>query len=287
MKEASRVLLTGGHGFTGRHLACVLASAGHVPIPLRSDLTARRDVLEEVASIKPQYVIHLGGISFAGGPYSSKIYDVNVAGTLNLLDALVESGRRPDRVLLASSASIYGNQETGIYSEALCPKPISHYGNSKLAMENMAQSYRDQLDIFVLRPFNYTGVGQSPEFVVPKLVAAFRHRKTSLRLGNLNVIREFNDVRDICRLYVRLLSASATSHPLNICSGRGIRLSDIIDDLGSRFSCSVSLAIDEDLVRKGEKEVIVGDPTRLNSLIEFNWEHSIGDTLEWFASVNI
>jgi nucleoside-diphosphate-sugar epimerase len=112
------------------------------------------------------------------------VYDINFFGTLNILDALVELGQRPAKIVLASSANVYGNPPVEVIDESVCPMPVNHYAISKLAMEFMARTYFDRLNILITRPFNYTGVGQGDNFLIPKIVRHYQEGKTEIELGN-------------------------------------------------------------------------------------------------------
>ena len=233
---------------------------------------------EEVKQIKPHFVVHLGAKSFVGDSNIADIYKVNVEGTTNLLDELKRIGT-VSKVILASSATVYGNQDISVLSEDLAPKPVNHYGCSKLAMECMSQNYSNDFSIIITRPFNYTGVGQDDKFLIPKIVNAYKNKQTHLQLGNINVSREFNDIRDICRAYYELLKINTEFHVVNLCSGRGIKLLDIITCMDRLSGIKMNVEVNPLFVRNNEIEFLVGDTNRLNELgISLN-KFSISETL--------
>lgn len=281
MASRSKVVITGASGFTGKHLKNELEKFDYQVYPLKADLTDRDKVFEEIKAVQPNYVVHLGGISFAGPSDDSSFYDVNVYGTLNLLDALVSLNKHPDRVILASSASVYGQSDCEVLDESLCPNPISHYGNSKLVMENMANGYRNKFPILITRPFNYTGLGHDVRFVIPKIVSAYDSRVSKLDLGDINVFREFNDVRDVCVVYRLLLEASLSHHKLNICSGRLINLKKIIDIMSGISGLTIEVVQNSEFIRANEISHVCGDNSLLNGTIDFKWAYEIEDTLSW------
>lgn len=170
MTRVSKVLLTGASGFTGKHVSAALRKYGCHVVPLRSNLTDKKSLVREVLSIRPSHVIHLAGVSFVANEDEQAIYDVNVIGSVNLLEALSCLNTHTIKLIMASSATVYGDAEVGRVSEQHAPNPVNHYGCSKLAMENMACNYRDRFDVTVVRPFNYTGVGQSERFLIPKII---------------------------------------------------------------------------------------------------------------------
>ena len=281
MGSHSKVVITGAGGFTGKHLTCELEKYGYQVQSLKADLTDREGVFEEIKAARPNYVVHLGGISFAGLSNHSSIYDVNVFGTLNLLDALKTLNQQPNRVILASSASVYGESNHQVLDESLCPNPISHYGNSKLVMENMARSYQKNFPILITRPFNYTGLGHNLKFVIPKIVSAYKLKVDKLELGDTNVFREFNDVRDVCAVY-RLLLEGSFNHPvLNICSGRVISLNKIINIMSDISKSKIEVVQNNEFIRTNEISHVGGDSNLLDYTINFKWLHEIEDTLLW------
>jgi len=276
----SRVLITGADGFTGKHLTNFLSESGYEVFHLSSDLINKVDLDKELLAVNPAFVIHLAGISFAAHENSEEIYRVNTIGSLNLLESCRGLGDI-NRVILASSAAVYGNQAASVLDEALCPSPVSHYGCSKLNMELLAKSYSQYFPITVVRPFNYTGVGHDEIFVIPKIVKAFKERATELSLGNLNVYREFNDVRDVCAIYEKLLSCGSQSTLVNICSGKAICLEDILNTLETLCGYRPSIQIDEKFVRKNEIKTLSGNVGYLIELTGYEFKYSIDDTLNW------
>ena len=129
--------------------------------------------------IAPDVVVHLAALAFVAEDNPEDFYRVNVLGTVNLLEALADD-LHPVRILIASSANVYGNTSGGAKRRLSCPAPVNHYAASKLAMEHMVRTWFDRLPIVMTRPFNYTGPGQDERFVVPKIVAHYK------RPGNKN-----------------------------------------------------------------------------------------------------
>ncbi len=278
-----RILLTGADGFTGRPFARHAESAGHEVIPLRADLTNPDAVNAEVGATAPDAVVHLAAISFVGHANDGAFYAVNVVGTTNLLNALTRLAVAPRRVLLASSANIYGNAATSPISEAQPPAPVNHYGMSKLAMEYMASTYGDRLNLLVTRPFNYTGPGQDANFLIPKLALHFARCSESISLGNLDVEREFNDVQMVCDAYLELLTVGEAGQAYNICSGRPYALRSVIEMLVQMTSHNPRIEVNPAFVRANEVHRLCGDPAKLHGLLAHHGrtlaEPALEDTL--------
>lgn len=265
-----KILLTGADGFTGRPFAGRATAAGHTIVALQADLTNPAALREEVLAVAPDAVVHLAAISFVGHANDHAFYGVNVVGTTNLLNALVELPVRPRRVLLASSANIYGNTTHSPIDESQPPAPVNHYGMSKLAMEYMAQTYTDRLNLLITRPFNYVGLGQDINFVIPKLAMHFAKRAPSIALGNLDVEREFNDVHMVCDAYLALLTHGEPGETYNICSGDPYALRFVIDTFSRLTGHSPRIEINPAFVRANEVHRLCGNPEKLSKLIKAN-----------------
>lgn len=284
MSYGAKVLITGINGFTGAYVAAALKSYSYNCFGLDCDLLDNDRVNNRVSSLKPDYVIHLAGKSFSAELDVASIYKINVDGTLNLLNALTKLKTVPKKVIISSSASIYGNSKKSPIKESVTPKPINHYGCSKLSMEYMAEKYLDQLSILITRPFNYTGIGHSEKFLIPKIVRAYKDKLSSIELGNIDVYREFNDVRDISLIYAKLISSSAPNGPINICSGRSSSLSQIIAYMNEISGSSMNVITKEKFVRKNEIDNLTGSNEKLRASIQLDFKYSINDTLRWMYS---
>lgn len=294
----SRVFITGIDGFTGYHIKNIFESAGFEVFGtafsssnkkniFKCDITKKEQILATLEFCKPDFVIHLAGLSFVGHPNSVDFYQVNVIGTQNLLDALLEINLNLKKVILASSATVYGNQNTEVLSENLCPKPANHYGFSKLSMEHMAQTYFDKLPIIITRPFNYIGPGQPTHFVIPKIVTHFQQKAKTLELGNLKVEREFNDVLYACEIYKRLLKCDKSGEIVNLCSGRGVSLLSVLDLMKEISNHDLHIKVNAAFVRKNELHKLIGSVEKLHVLIGETPQESLKNTLsKMYFSLN-
>jgi len=272
-----KVLITGIDSFTGKHLSSHLENSGYDVYGTSlfnqstktylCDITKKDDILAVLKTVKPDFFIHLSGISFAAHGNNEDFYKVNTIGTTNILDALIELGLTPEKIILASSATIYGNQGLEVLDESLCPKPANHYGASKYAMECLAKGYFTKLPILITRPFNYTGIGQTGNFLIPKIVSHFKEKKKVIELGNLDVSREFNDVDFVCDVYKRLLESPKHSALLNVCSGRGIKLLDVIHMMNQVAGYEIDVQVNPAFVRIDEIKSLTGSARSLIDII--------------------
>ena len=276
-----RLLVTGADGFTGRHFAAAARACGHEVFALQANLNDKAVLQAEVAQAAPDAVVHLAAISFVGHADASAFYNVNVIGTLNLLEALAALPLPPRSVLLASSANVFGNCEQSPITEAQLPAPVNHYAMSKLAMEHMARTYADRLPLFFVRPFNYTGPGQDASFVIPKLVAHFARRAEAVELGNLDVEREFNDVRFVCEAYLQLLQKAVPGEVYNICTGQPVALRAVLALLTEITGHQLQVKVNPAFVRQNEIHRLCGSPQKLVGAVGEIASPTLADTLRW------
>jgi nucleoside-diphosphate-sugar epimerase len=274
-----KILLTGSAGFTGHHFAVSAQAAGHAVLPLQADLTDKAAVAAEVHQAAPDAVVHLAAISFVGHADDSDFYRVNVIGTMNLLAALAALPQPPAKVLLASSANIYGNCDASPITEDQPPAPVNHYAASKLAMEHMARTWSERLPIVITRPFNYTGAGQGGQFLIPKLVDHFARKAPRIELGNLHVEREFNDVRMVCNAYMALLNHGQAGQAYNVCTGQTYTLQNVLDLLKAITGHTLDVQVNPAFVRANEVHRLCGNPAKLQACVGPTSPIALADTL--------
>lgn len=291
-----KALITGINGFTGHYMAEELRLAGYSVVGLGNEaadnvfccnLLDRARLIDLVAEIKPDIVVHLAGIAFVAHGDTDAIYRTNVVGTRNLLEAVSKSGCQPRSVLLASSANIYGNATVEPIDEATTASPANDYAVSKLAMEYMARLWFDQLPIILVRPFNYTGAGQSLNFLLPKIVDHFKRRAPVLELGNLDVVRDFSDVRSVVKRYRLLLESGLSGETFNICSGQGHSLLEVLQIMRELTNHHPEIRVNPNFVRANEVHRLVGSHTKLDNAIGAVPNIALRDTLKWMLESSV
>ncbi|MDN3988218.1 GDP-mannose 4,6-dehydratase [Zwartia vadi] len=292
--DQKRALITGLSGFTGRYMAAELRALGYLicgigessteGLSIKADLTDLLSLQAAIAQIKPHVVVHLAGIAFVGHSQPSAFYEVNLIGTRNLLQALEPYANQLECVLLASSANVYGNAQEGLIAETHPPNPSNDYAVSKLAMEFMAKTWMPKLPIVIARPFNYTGIGQTDNFLIPKIVSHFLRQEKSINLGNLEVWREFNDVRDVVSAYRELLLKKPLGKTFNVCSGNLISLREVMSLASDITGHQIEINVNPAFVRANEVTRLGGDCTQLTQLFT-NWDpRPLSDTLAWMLN---
>lgn len=294
-----KILVTGADGFTGRYLAAELQRAGYevhglVHKPVASgkvpgvsalhlaDLSDAARLAAVVNEVQPDKVAHLAAIAFVAHGDIEAIYRTNLVGTRHLLEALAQSNAPLDAVLLASSANVYGNSVGGVLDENTPPAPANDYAVSKLAMEYAARLYAGRLPLIMARPFNYTGVGQAESFLIPKIVNHVRRRAPLIELGNLDVARDFSDVRNVVQLYRRQLEApAAVGQTLNVCSGQAWSLNDVLAMVREISGHDFEVRVNPAFVRQNEVKTLLGSRAKLDAVVGEVPEITLRDTLRW------
>ena len=298
----ARVLLTGCDGFAGHYVAEALCRAGHDVVGLSRgrggksrnpwlsalyhlDLSDHAAVMDAVGQVRPERAVHLAAISFVAHEDVAEIYRNNLVATRHLLAALSALDRFAGPALIVSSGNIYGADAEGQLAEDAPALPANDYGVSKLACEHLARIYRETVPSVILRPFNYTGVGQSTQFVIPKIVEHARLGIPEIALGNTRIYRDFSDVRYFAEACLRLLDCpTAIGQTVNICSGQAHSLGDVIAMVEDISGHRLRITSQPALVRSNEVTRLWGDPTRLLSLIGPIECPPLSETLRWMLA---
>ncbi len=293
-RGVGRVLLTGARGFTGVYVRDELERAGYEVIGTLArgedvgehehllDISSVHDCRRVIGEIRPTHIVHLAAISFVAHDDALAMYNVNVLGTLNLLQACVDVGCHPGKILIASSANVYGNA-AGVVDESVAPAPVNHYAASKLAMEHLVRTWFDRLPIVVTRPFNYTGRGQEARFLVPKIVSHFVQRRPVIELGNLDVARDFSDVRMVASIYRSLLSGKAAGEIVNVCSERAYTLHQVVDMVREASHHNLEIKVNRAFVRDNEVKMLIGSAAKLRQLVPDVEPIDFADTIRWMV----
>jgi GDP-4-dehydro-6-deoxy-D-mannose reductase len=292
------VLVTGGGGFAGRHLLRQLlsGSVGRIaattlgsPPDFAADdplsgvewFTMEVGSPDSVAAAlrrwDPDQVYHLAGQASVGQSFDAPLetWDVNATGTARVLAALGELPRRPRRILVVSSGEVYGEvaPDRQPIGEDARIQPVTPYGASKAAAEIVALTLGavSGVEVVIARSFNHIGPGQDDRFVLPsmalQLTRIARGEATPVvRVGNLDVERDFLDVRDVVRGYACLMERGEPGRSYNVCSGRPRSLLSVVQRLAELSETGARLEVDESRVRPVDIPVLVGDPGRLCAL---------------------
>ncbi|MCC2617224.1 NAD-dependent epimerase/dehydratase family protein [Aestuariibacter halophilus] len=289
------ILVTGASGFTGQHFIRAASKEGFSCIALSqsdvtrtslcetvvADLLNKQAVNRVISELSFDYVVHLAAIAFVAHGNVDEMYRTNIVGTLNLIDALTTFKPNLKKALFISSANVYGNTLELPIDEAVELNPQNDYAVSKCAMEFALRTRQHLLPMVVVRPFNYTGRGQSLNFLVPKIVNAFLEKQPIIELGNTDVARDFSDVRDVVNAYIRLLSSSAVNCTFNVCSGKPTSLQEVLSMCSEISGHTLDVKVNRAFVRENEIKQLFGSDERLKSVIGGYRTYSFQQTLEW------
>jgi len=279
-----QVLVTGAGGFVGRHLTDRARTLGILTVASEGDLHHPDAARRAVAEARPSAVVHLAGVPVDGSGAHVALA-ANAAICSNLLNAVAEHAPGVP-LLVPGSAAEYGLGSPDPLIESAPLAPVSAYGAMKLALERACLA-AEGVRVIWARSFNHLGLGQGVDAPVAgwarQLAEAERGGRRVLRTGRLGMVRDFLDVRDVADAYLALVASDAEG-PVNVCSGRGVRLQEVVDRLVDAATVEVSIETDPKLLRGVDPPTVVGNPGRLRTLTGWQparrLEESLGDVLE-------
>lgn len=319
---SKKILITGASGFAGSHLLDYLIKNNNQDnifgtyysdsslenirevkeriTPLKVDLKNETETFDLIKKTQPDLIYHLAAFPSAANSFSSPNETVinNVSSQINLLEAVKKNNLLETRILIISSAEVYGDvkKEDLPIDENTPFNPTNPYAVSKLAQDFLARQYflSDKLKIIIARPFNHIGPKQSPDFVVSsfakKIVEIEKGKRESvLPVGNLEAKRDFTDVRDTVRAYALLMEKGELGEVYNIGSGTSHKISDILDKLLSYSQIKVKVESEKSLFRPIDNKELVCDYTKLKNLTdwkpEIEIEKTLKDTLDYWRNI--
>jgi GDP-4-dehydro-6-deoxy-D-mannose reductase len=317
-----RVLVTGVSGFVGGHLAEHLIAEGDLVVGLstsgrwpaglahvsrqvrieRCDLAGvdEADLSALIGRKQPEVIYHLAA---QANPQASMTdprgtWALNLGGTLNLLEAVKASGLRPrPRVVLVGSGVCYGNPapEHLPVGEGCPLRPNNPYSASKAAADLLGIQHflAHGTDVVMVRPFNHAGPRQSPSYVLGALARQVAEveagHASRVEVGNLDVVRDFTDVRDVVRAYRLLAGRGAAGEVYNLGTGRGTRLADALEILRARARGPIDVHIDPARVRAVDQSLLVADAAKLRAATgwepRFSIDRTLGDMLDYWRAI--
>lgn len=291
-----KVLVTGAHGFVGKHMVQELLRNKHQVLSLvheadkgnghhACDLTNRRQVFEVLQSLQPEAVVHLAGMAHVvqAARDVSGLIDINVIAVQHLCDGINAYAQQSVPFLLASSALVYGSPH-GVQpvNEGSPVSPDTAYSRSKLAAEMVLSCYEGtQVRPYIARPFNHTGPGQAPSFVCPGFVKKVKEADAgSIPVGNLSACRDMSDVRDIVRAYGLILERLPKERCFVLGSGALIRISEILDIVIRHSGKKIEPKVDPSLLRPVDDGAIYADYGLAERVLGWRPQYGLEQTLQ-------
>jgi GDP-4-dehydro-6-deoxy-D-mannose reductase len=302
-----KVFITGASGFVGRHLIRLLSGSHTItgtvypekPEELKGmldcdlvylDIRDEQDVSQAVERVKPDWVFHLAAVSNVKDSWERprETLDINLLGTLNLLEA-VKAHSQEARILNISTSDVYGifgRAETPFKEDDLV-EVVNPYAFSKLNAESLGRFYVriEGLDVVTTRSFPHTGPGQNADFVCSDWAfqIARIEKKLSepvINIGNLQVERDYTDVRDVVKAYILLMEQGEKGETYNVCTGKATPLEEILGLLLSFSPVDIIVKVDKNKLRKTDIPLIVGSNQRICQATGWTPEILLEQTLQ-------
>lgn len=300
-----RVLIFGVGGFVGEYLTKELQQRGYevygsdvankhpggIPFQ-RVDLMDTDAVNKLFVDVCPDAVVNLAAIANVGLSWKNPqmTIQVNVVGALNILEAAKACNPMP-KVLFIGSSEEYAEADKPINENSLL-NSNNPYGISKMTQEKFAESYRDRygMQVYCVRAFNHTGVGQNENFVIPswcKQVAEISNsgKPGVMRVGNLNVGRDFGNVKDVVRAYRMVLESDDCSKVYNIGTGSSVLLKDLLEYIVSLSKQPITVEVDPSLIRPVDTPYICCDHSLITEKLGWEPEYTLFDTVKEMVEV--
>jgi GDP-4-dehydro-6-deoxy-D-mannose reductase len=254
------------------------------------DLLSTIEIERVIFDFKPNFILHLASYSSVASSWEtpSIIFNNNANIFLNILEA-IRKLNLDIRILSVGSSEEYGNirEENLPVTEDAPLNPSSPYAVARVSQELLSKVYVKgfELDIVLTRSFNHIGPMQKDIFVIASfakqlvMIKKSKYSNRNLITGDVSVIRDFCDVRDVATAYYLLLQNGKKGEIYNVCSGIGISLRELISIMADILSINISITIDETLIRPGENRKIIGCNEKIRGSLGWNPQYSLKQSL--------
>jgi len=305
-----KILITGATGFVGNHLIELLlkednqifgtylneeskerfSKFGDKLQLTKINLNEEGSVFSLIEEIKPDFIFHLAASTSPAESFNDPKGTIvnNIVIELNILEALRKLGLSKTRILITSSADIYGKvKKENLPIDENCPlNPTDPYAVSKIAQDFLALQYFNAYKLRAIRAraFNHVGPGQSSKFVVSafakKIAEIEKENGSEITVGNLDARRDFTDVRDMVKAYVQIIEKGEPGEVYNIGSGKAFKISEILENLIKLSNKKITVRTDEKLIRPIDNPELVCDATKIRKTIDWEPKIPLSKTLE-------
>lgn len=255
------------------------------------DLLDKEAVYSYISKVNPDYVLHLA--SFSSVAYSWKKPCESFANNTNIFLNIVQAIHELNikcRILSIGSSEEYGNVDATKMPlvESMSLKPLNPYAVARVSQEMLSRVFVDSLglDIVLTRSFNHIGPWQDSRFVVPSFVKRIKdiadrgEKEGTIETGDLSIVRDFVDVRDVVDAYYRLLTCGRTGEIYNVCSGIGVELSQIVEIIAGKLGIDIKTNINPDYVRPNDNRIIVGSREKITNELGWKPTRDLSQTIE-------
>jgi GDP-4-dehydro-6-deoxy-D-mannose reductase len=309
-----KALVTGINGFAGTHLNNLLLEKGYEVFGIvkptsekhhdnnffPADIQDFEEIKRVIGEITPDYIFHLAALTSPAESFKNPADTVttNIGGQLNILESVKQLQLMETKVLVVSSAEVYGKaEEHELPMDEKTPlRPLSPYAVSKIAQDFLGYQYFHSQNVKAIRvrPFNNIGPNQGPIFVVPSFARQIAEiekgkKEPVLKVGNLEAKRDFTDVRDVVKAYEMIMDKGEAGEVYNIGSGKSHKIQEILDIFLSLSSTQIIVEKDSSLMRPGDIPELLCDYTKLHGKTgwrpEIPLEKSLSDTLDYWRNI--
>lgn len=281
-----KILLIGSRGYVGSYVHKECNKNFNVIPSMQYDINLFKinSFKKAFEKIKPDIIINCAGFAHLDKTNIKDLYTLNFISVLEIVNFLISIGYM-GRFINTSSSQIFGNITDGLITEEKMHNPQNHYSIAKSCTDKLLNLINAELDSVTLTLFNTMGIGHRDTYLIPKLIKSFKEKADQIYLGNLNVVRDFTDIRDVARAYAFIAKQkNMHSRNLNICSGEGQSISHLISELELLTNHHPEIILKKEYMRENDNLEMIGCNKKILDL-GFKFKYSLHDSLKWMLKI--